>query len=114
VYQLVKDGAIRLEESASETENLRRLAAGKMDAAIVNYNDVKTQQAVVEHAGVKGRVKRAFDCGMLSSHIGFSLKHPQGSLAAAKFDQGHRLIASGTRLRELEKKWAKAAFEEHP
>jgi ABC-type amino acid transport substrate-binding protein len=114
VYQLVKDGVIRLDESPSEILNLQRLAAGKVDAAIVNYNDIKSYRGMEAIAGVKGQVKRAFDCGILNSHIGFSLKHPQGAMAAKKFDEGYGLLASDRRLRELQKKWAKAAFEKRP
>lgn len=111
VYELVDSGVIRLDEAESEDANLRRLAAGRVDAAIVNYNDLKTYEAMEARAGVKGRVRRAFDCGILKSHIGFSLAHPQGAMAADKFDEGYRRIASQGRLREFEKKWSHKAFE---
>jgi polar amino acid transport system substrate-binding protein len=114
LYQVVQNGVIRLQESASEEQSLRLLAAGKLDAAIVNFNETKPYALAVSSAGVSGKVRRAFNCGVMTSHIGFSLKHPRGSLAAEKFDEGYRRIASDARLRDIEKKWAGAALGPNP
>jgi polar amino acid transport system substrate-binding protein len=104
--RLERAHAIRLEPSASEDLNLNKLAQGRLDAAVVNVNRTKNLRYMAAHAGVSGRVRRAFTLGELTAYVGFSPKHPRGDEARARFDQGMELITSdGTRER-IEHEWA--------
>src|SRR6185503_3924619 len=101
VEALKKRGILLLEESESEELNLKKLAAGRVDAALINYNQTKPADLMLKHAGVKGQVRRAFTCGTLKSYLGFSVAHARGAWAKKKFDQGYKIIASSGRLKKI-------------
>src|ERR1041385_2297357 len=73
---LQRSGAIVIEESPSEDINLRKLALGRIDLALLIYNEVKTPDWLMRKAGVAGKVKVGFPSGVLHSYVGFSTKHP--------------------------------------
>jgi len=101
--QLKQQGTVVVEESPSEDVNLRKLAAGRIDLALLNFNEMKTAASLIKKAGVAGQVQTTFAAGMMNSYIGFSVKHPQGRWAREQFDKGFsRIIANGThrRIRE--------------
>jgi len=105
---LVRRGVLVFEPAPSEEINLRKLAAGRLDAALVNYDVVKTPDYVAASAGVRGRVRPAFDAGLLPSYIGFSRRHPRGAWALGRFNVGMRRIAADGRLRDIERRWVHA------
>ena len=94
-----------IEESISEKVLLKKLAAGRIDLAIINYNETKPYEEIVAEAGVTGRVKPAFRSGILKSFIGFSEKHPQGQLARKKFNEGHEMISANGVLDKIRRQW---------
>jgi ABC-type amino acid transport substrate-binding protein len=97
-------GAI-LEPAPTEETNLRKLAAGRIDAAVVNSDVVKSSDWVAERAGVTGRVRAVFSVGGMPAYIGFSTVHRQGRALADKFDLGYaRILASGERDR-IQHRW---------
>jgi polar amino acid transport system substrate-binding protein len=112
VYVLKEKGILRFEESESEEMNLKKLSLGRIDAALVNYNEIKPAELLLAKAGVTGRVKRAFRSGTLRSFIGFSTKHPQGMWAKEKFNKGYRIINTTGVLSKIEKKWKNLALKE--
>jgi ABC-type amino acid transport substrate-binding protein len=102
---LRQNGAIVVEESPSEDVNLRKLAAGRIDLALLTYNEVKTPNWLIEKAGVGGKVKVGFPSGVLNSYVGFSAKNPEGATALAQFNKGyHQITVNGT-LRNLKLTW---------
>lgn len=102
--QLRRRGAV-LEPAPTEEVNLRKLAAGRVAAAVVNRDAVKSPEWVAERAGVTGRVRSAFGVGGLPAYIGFSLAHRDGAALADRFDVGYaRIIASGERDR-IQRRW---------
>ncbi|HXE98422.1 MAG TPA: transporter substrate-binding domain-containing protein [Dongiaceae bacterium] len=112
VYALKEKGIVVFEESESEVLNLKKLALGRIDAALVNYNKTKPAELLLKKAGVSDKVKRAFRSGTLGSFIGFSTKHPQGMEALKEFNRGYRIISSNGTRDKAERKWLDSALKE--
>jgi len=106
VYRLARRGVIRLEYANSETINLRKLADGRLDAALVNTDSTKRTEDLVARAGVTHRVAVAFRAGMLPGFVGFSLRHPMGAELRARYNAGRRLIATNGTLAAIKSRWA--------
>jgi polar amino acid transport system substrate-binding protein len=103
--KLSQQGFIIREESPSEDVNLRKLALGRVDLALLNYNQMKSPEWLITRAGVNGKVKTTFRAGTLKSYIGFSKGHQQGLWALGQFNKGYHLIAANGTLRRLRAKW---------
>jgi len=103
-----------LEPAQAEQINLRKLAAGRLAAAIVNRDAVKSPEWVAARAGVSGRVRSAFGIGAMPAYIGFSLARSDGAALAARFDTGYdRIVASGERDR-IQRRWIARASSGAP
>jgi polar amino acid transport system substrate-binding protein len=101
---LRRRGAV-MEPAPTEEINLRKLAAGRLDAAVVNRDVVKSPDWVAARAGVTGKVRSAFRIGRMPAYIGFSVAHREGAALARRFDAGYaRIIASGERDR-IQRRW---------
>jgi ABC-type amino acid transport substrate-binding protein len=111
VYDLRSRGVLAFEESESEELNLKKLALGRIDTALINYNETKPAELMMANAGVSGKVKRGFSSGTLGSYIGFSLLHPRGAWAKRKFDQGYAAIAANGTLAKISARWVAKARE---
>jgi len=102
--RLRRRGAI-LEPAPTEETNLRKLAAGRIDAAVVNSDAVKSPDWVAARAGVTGRVRSVFSIGGMPAYVGISMAHRDGRALAARFDVGYaRIIASGEQ-RRIQRRW---------
>lgn len=102
--RLARRGAV-LEPTPTEETNLRKLAAGRIDAAVVNSDAVKSSDWVAERAGVRGRVRAVFSIGSMPAYVGFSLSHRHDRELADRFDVGYaRIIASGEHAR-IQHRW---------
>lgn len=112
IYALQKKGVLIFEESESENLNLKKLAMGRIDAALVDNNETKTAEVLIARAGVTGQVTRSFRSGIMNLFIGFSSKHPQGMEALKKFNKGHRIISANGTRRNIEQKWRDIALKE--
>lgn len=102
-------GDIRLEYSDSEEMMLRKLAAGRLSAAIVNVDESRSLAFIRARAGVADVVEPVAQLGVLESHIGFSRVHPQGARALADFTRGWRLLEQRGVVRQLEREWRDSA-----
>jgi len=111
---LKQKGIIVLEESPSEELNLKKLALGRVDLALLTYNQVKSPQWLISRAGVEGKVKTAFQAGLLQSYIGFSRKHSEGLWALQQFNKGYRLISANGTLRHIGSAWSRKLAAEKP
>lgn len=105
VYHLQQAGRVTLEESLSEELILKKLAAGRIDAALLVCNQIKSADFLIRKAGVQGQVRNAFSSGALSCYIGFSRKHARGLLALAWFNEGYRKIAGNGVLDKIKQDW---------
>lgn len=102
--RLARRGAI-LEPAPTEETNLRKLAAGRIDAAVVNSDAVKSSDWVAEQAGVRGRVRPVFSIGQMPAYIGFGTARHENHVLADRFDLGYaRITASGERAR-IQHRW---------
>lgn len=104
--RLSQRGVIVREESPSEDVNLKKLALGRIDLALLNYNEMKSPEWLINRAGVSGKVKKTnFRAGTLKSYIGFSRKHQQGMWALEQFNKGYGVITADGTLRKLKTQW---------
>lgn len=110
--QLAKKGVIKFAPTRSEDINLKKLALRRIDAALINHNQIKSAEVKLGLAGVQDMVAYAFSAGTLASYIGFSEQHPQGKWAREQFDRGFRLITENGIAKQLEMKWTKQAPNE--
>ncbi len=104
VAALASRGVV-LEPTASEETNLRKLAAGRIDAAVLM---ISTQpEDSPDRATLKGskRYAPAMTLGVMGSHIGFSLQHRDGDAARRQFDEGLRRIRADGTLARIAKRW---------
>ena len=102
--RLGRRGAI-LEPAPTEETNLRKLAAGRIDAVVVNSDVVKSSDWAAERAGVKGRVGPVLSIGRMPAYIGFGTAHDANKALADRFDLGYaRITASGERAR-IQHRW---------
>jgi polar amino acid transport system substrate-binding protein len=104
---LINRGVIVLEPSESEDLNLRKLALGRVDFAVLTHNETKTASWLIRRAGLTGKVKVGFSAGALKSYIGFSKKSPGGHWALREFNRGHRAIITNGTLRQIRTKWSR-------
>jgi ABC-type amino acid transport substrate-binding protein len=96
VYRLRNNGVV-LQAANDDLTNLRLLARGRLDAAIIMTNDLVPRLQKATQAGVAPQVAPAFRLGFEDGYLGFSLKHPQGEFARRSFNEGYRrIIADGT------------------
>jgi len=105
--KLIQKSIIVLEESPSEDLNLRKLALGRVDLALLTYNEIKSPDWLLNRAGVVDKVKIGFSAGVLKSYIGFSRKHQDGMWALREFNKGHRLIIANGTLKQINHKWSR-------
>lgn len=91
VEELAAKG-IRFEAGNSEAQNLKKLAAGRLDAVLAMVDELKSPDYLLRQAGVAGSVELAFVAEGQPTFVGFSLLNPQGLAAKAAFDKGMELI----------------------
>jgi polar amino acid transport system substrate-binding protein len=106
LYSLVRSGTIVLDDAGTEEINLKKLADGRIQATILNYDDIKTAEYLLTEAGVTGKVNFAFAGGVLPSFIGFSRMHPRGLAALASFNEGVRIITANGVATQIKATWA--------
>ncbi|CAN5903327.1 ABC transporter substrate-binding protein [soil metagenome] len=104
IHRLERLGIIRLVVAGNEVTNLRKLADGRLDAALVNTDATKRASDLLERSGVRGRITFAFDGGSLPAYVGFSMRHPRGKHALARYT-GRRAIAANGTLAIIERNW---------
>ena len=106
IRRLAARGVIRLVAASSEVVNLRKLADGRLDAVMLNTDEIKRGDDLIARAGVAERVAFASHGGSLPAFIGFNVRHPRGAEALARYNAGRRLIAQNGELADIKRRWA--------
>jgi polar amino acid transport system substrate-binding protein len=96
--ELEKRGAI-LDRANTEIATLRKLAAGRVDLALMMAEEVKADAAQMRNVAV------AFHAASMGSFIGYSTSHPQGEQARKLFNEGFRIITTNGRKAEIARRW---------
>jgi hypothetical protein len=104
VMALQKSGVL-FENVNSDLLNLKKLAARRVQAALVITNDLEAQAQKAKQSGTENSVRFAFNCGVVASTIGFSLAHPDGLRALNTYEEGYqRIVAKGV-LKQIHARW---------
>lgn len=96
--ELERRGAI-LDRANTELATLRKLAAGRVDLALMMSEQAKTEAAQMRNVGM------AFHAASMGSYVGFSESHPQGERARKLFNEGYRIISASGRKAEIARRW---------
>lgn len=111
-YQLKNSKVIRVEETPSEKQNLKKLAMGRINTAILVHNETKIDDLIIKQAGASGKVELAFRALTIELHLGFAKAHPKAQWALEQYNKGMKIIKSNGTYEQITKKWiAKARAE---
>ncbi|MEN9658152.1 MAG: hypothetical protein RL571_1617 [Pseudomonadota bacterium] len=102
--QLPKRGIIFV-QGPSEQINLKQLALGSLNAALVMANEIQTPQYWAENAGVAAQIETTFFSSKQDVFIGFSPQHPKGLWALKKFEEGYKAITDNEKIKQIKAKW---------
>ena len=83
--EAVRQGKILKEDSTSESINLKKLDAGRLDATII-YD--KTAAVLIRDLRLQGKIEMAFPNETSSIFVGFSPKNTKARYYADKLDEG--------------------------
>lgn len=100
-----------VDESNSEVSNLRKLAAGRIDGAIITLDKVKRIDYLARLAQLPNTFKPICDFGGFPAYLAFSRRHPQGPVALAAFSRGMAALKKNGDLARLQSQWAAKALE---
>jgi hypothetical protein len=95
------------EPARTEVLNFRKLDLGRVDAVLVDHNEIKSLESLCRKAGVSSAVSVNREFGEMNLHIGFSLNHPRGRWAKDLYDRGYEIIRSNGVLKEIESRWSR-------
>lgn len=101
--QLAQRGII-LESARSDVANLQKLAAGRLDAALVLTDEMRSEELIQRQAGV-GDVRFGFASAAMGSYIGFSARHRDGEVQRRLFNKGFQVISANGVRQAIEAKW---------
>jgi len=96
---------IIIEEVASEEQNLKKLAAGRIRATVVCCDPLKSFSLLLKQADVEGKVDSNAVVGRQGSYVGFSLRNPRGMRAKEHFDRGMAIIINNGIYGSILKTW---------
>lgn len=110
VEELTSGGAARAEWADSEALNLRKLRAGRLDAAMVTVDEVKRLDLVLQLARLPKDFRTVCDYGALPAYVAFSRAHPQGGAALAAYDAAYARLHRRGAVAALQAQWRDRAM----
>jgi polar amino acid transport system substrate-binding protein len=103
VAQLAARGVV-LENGRSDVANLRKLAVGRLDFALVMTDEMRSEELIQAQAGVK-EIGFAFQSTPMGSYIGFSVLHPDGDTQRRNFNAGFQAIHDNGTRKLVQARW---------
>ena len=101
----LQSAGVMFENNDSDLLNLKKLAARRLPAALILTNDVEAKNQKAKQSGTEDAVQFAFNCGVATATIGFSLTHPDGLRALKMYDEGYRRIVANGVLMQIHTRW---------
>ena len=95
---------IVLESARSDVANLRKLAAQRVDIALVMTDEMRSEELIERQAGV-GKIGFAFASAPQASFIGFSAAHPDGDAQRRSFNARFKTISENGTSQAIQAKW---------
>jgi ABC-type amino acid transport substrate-binding protein len=109
---LPKKGIV-LKDAKSETQNLEKLLLGRVDAAILNIDELKsleyllTSSKMLKSADAAGKIRQAFIVDSYGTYVGFSTINKKGLIAKHAFDKGYTIIKNNGTYDRIFSEWKK-------
>lgn len=107
---LRQDKRVKIDMTRSEALNLRKLAAGRIDAALITIDSIHNLEFMALLANVKPNFKPICDYGGAPAYIAFSKSHPLGLAGLNAFNKGMAMIIKNGTKAQLEKEWSSHAL----
>jgi ABC-type amino acid transport substrate-binding protein len=104
-YDLAKRGILSPMPAYSEVVSLKNLELGRVDAALVVIDELKSLDYLIAQAGLEGKVGPAFGLGGQGTYLGFSITHPKSGFARQQFNKGFELITKDGTLKRILETW---------
>lgn len=98
------DRGVRNAPNSSESANLEMLSAGRLDLVVLQVDELKSLDFLLQEAKAKDVVV-AFSLEKAGSYVGFSRRHPRGRWAKDQFDRGFALIKADGTLAGILNSW---------
>jgi ABC-type amino acid transport substrate-binding protein len=95
---------IVFEAARSDVANLRKLAANRIDVALVMTDEMRSEELIQRQAGVDN-IGFAFQSTPMEWFIGFSAAHPDGDARRRSFNAGFQAITENGTRRAIQAKW---------
>lgn len=105
VDALFSQPQIQADDAQSEVNNLRKLHARRIDAALVTVDAVKRLDFIAAEARVSGTFSTICDFGSENAYIAFSRQHPVSQRARQAFEAGFALLKQEGRIATLQAQW---------
>jgi polar amino acid transport system substrate-binding protein len=96
---------VLFENDHSDLLNLKKLAARRFQAALIITNNLEAETQKAKQSGTEDLVRFAFNCGVVSATIGFSLAHPDGLRALKTYEEGYQRIEAKGVLKQIHTRW---------
>lgn len=103
VSQLAQRGIV-LDSARSDVANLRKLAANRIDVALVMTDEMRSEELIQRQAGVRN-IAFAFQSTPMESFIGFSTGHPDGDAQRRRFNSGFQAISENGTRQSIQASW---------
>jgi polar amino acid transport system substrate-binding protein len=95
---------IVLDSARSDVANLRKLAAHRIDVALVMTDEMRSEELIQRQAGVRN-IGFAFQSAPMESFIGFSAAHRDGDTQRRSFNAGFQAISENGTRQAIQAEW---------